>query len=162
MCLFFILKAKLNDYAETHGAANSQTSGRDWVTHVIGMCDASYKDFWTSHFPNVPENMKLVELRDAYPTELVYKKVVEILSPNEETKMVALKQFKEWEILLQGWWLNRSTNAEPEHNRNISLQILNEFLTSHFIEQPDVYPIQEAAQDVSPAEAFASYYFYVV
>jgi len=126
------------------------------------MFDASYKEFYPSHFPHNMQEKKLLELATIYSIVPVYQKVLDILSPSAVTSQIAGVKFAAWQLGLADVWAVWQGSAEPNTMDILHLQILNEFLEDHFIVEPTLHEFAESFKDLTIKKGFdcKNYYFW--
>ena len=116
------------------------------------MVKESYKSFYVDHFCHHLQDPDLLELATHYPIQLVYKKVLEQIAPNNGPAMnQALEsKFAEWEASLPSLWSawQDGTSQEPvvEH---YNLTMLHVFLEHNFIVEPELVTLEQALQETT-------------
>ena len=120
----------------------------------MDMIDSSYKEFYQSHFCHSLQDEKLLELATMYPITPVYRKVMNLIAPTPATLKIAEGKFNAWEGSLYSQWAVWQKDAEPNIVDNFNLQILNEFITHHFIVEPTIYEIADTLKDLTAVVHF--------
>ena len=160
-----LTEAGLRDYEQRHGPNSSVSEGEIWAEKAIAMIDATYKLCYENHFSQQLSSEKVFELATIYQIEPVLERALELAAPNVESRNRALEKFRTWATTVVLIWTNwQRVDADESQIGNFNLAAANDFITTHFIIEPElqdeVSTLQDSAAIISlllePSSIFVS------